>query len=250
MKFRVLLAGALVTTIAAADPLMITVSGTANGQLGTNSFSSSPFTFILRTYTSLLKTESPFMSPLGLIDTPRGTPTAFTIADVGSGTFMDDQQVFVDPNQRVFGGGIGFAHFQDIVLAALGSPNLIGYDLMEDIGPLAGIPLFVSTGTSFQTSAGPLSFSWVYSVSFAVVVNPVAPPVTPSITGIALLASNPGAPAAPGAPILISGTNLGTGSGDVSSITIGGKASPVLDFVSSSICSRRFLSIFRSGTQR
>jgi uncharacterized protein (TIGR03437 family) len=235
MKFRILLAGALVTTIAAADPLMITVSGTANGQLGTNSFSSSVFTFILRTDTSLLKSESPYMqSPLGLIDTPRGTPATFNIAGVGSGTFMDDQQVFVDPNQRVFGGGIGFAHFQDIVLVSLGSLKLVGFDLMENIGPLTGTPLFVSTGTSFQTSAGPLSFSWVYSVSFAVVVNPAAPPVTPSITGIALPAGNPGAPAAPGSPILISGTNLGTGSGDVSSITIGGKASPVLEFVSSS----------------
>ena len=234
MKFRVLLAGALLTTIAGADPLMITVTGTANGQLGTNSFSSSAFTFILRTDTSLLKTESPFLSPLGLIDTPRGTPTTFAIAGVGSGAFMDDQEVFVDPNQRVFGGGIGFAHFQDIVLVSLGSPKLIGYDLMENIGPLTAIPLFVSNGTSFQTSAGPLSLSWVYSVSFAVIVNPAAPSVTPSITGIALPAGNPAAPVAPGTPILITGANLGTGSSDVPSITIGGKASPVLDFVSSS----------------
>jgi uncharacterized protein (TIGR03437 family) len=239
MTFRVLLAGALVTTIAVADPLMITVSGTANGQLGTNSFSSSAFTFILRTDTTLLKTQTPFVFPqgpdlLGLVGTPRGTPTTFTIAGVGSGTFMDDQQVFVDPNQRPFGGAIGFAHFQDVVLVAIASPKLVGYDLMENIGPLTGPTVLASPGTSFQSSAGPLSISLFYSVTFNVVVNPAPSPVTPTITGIALPAGNPGAPAAPGTPILITGMNLGASSSDVAAITIGGKASPVLNFVSSS----------------
>src|SRR5258708_27302058 len=114
----------LVTTVASADPLVITVSGTASGKLGANSFSSSMFTFTLTTDTKLLKTNK----DIGITDTPIGTPTTFTIVGVGSGMFTDDQQVFVDPMQRSFGGAIGFAHFETILLVVLESQQLVGYD--------------------------------------------------------------------------------------------------------------------------
>jgi uncharacterized protein (TIGR03437 family) len=86
----------------------------------------------------------------------------------------------------------------------------------------------------YQTTAGPLSFSAVPTVSFTVVINPPPPPVTPSITGVNLAAGNAAASPSPGAPILITGMNLGTGAGDVASFTIGGKTAPVLNFISQS----------------
>ena len=230
MRFRLLLLETLVMAVAAADPLTIIVSGTASGQLGTTSFVSSTFTFIVTTDTRFLKTETTD----GIIDTPRGSPATFSIDGVGSGTFMDDQHIFVDPERfpQFSGGGIGFRHFQSAVLVALGSPQLVGYNLDRSIGPLTGTPLFFSTGTSFMSTAGPLSFSSVNPVSFTVVLNPAPPPVAPSITGIALPAGNAGASPAPGVPLLITGANLGTGASDVASLTIGGKAAPVISFLS------------------
>jgi uncharacterized protein (TIGR03437 family) len=147
---------------------------------------------------------------------------------------MDDQQIFVDPMQRGFGGAIGFAHFEGIFLFVLASQQLVGYDFSGNIGPLTGVPLAVSTATFFQTTAGPLTFTAVTTVSFTVVLNPPAPPVTPSITGVNLAAGNAAASPSPGSPILISGMNLGTSADDVASVTIGGKAAPVLNFINTS----------------
>src|SRR5690349_19648786 len=103
MRVRLLLLETLVAVSVAAAPVTITVSGTASGKVGTTSFSSSTFTFILTTDTSLLKTQNETQ----IIDTPRGTPATFSIDGVGSGMFMDDQQIFVDPRPVIFGNSGG-----------------------------------------------------------------------------------------------------------------------------------------------
>jgi uncharacterized protein (TIGR03437 family) len=67
-----------------------------------------------------------------------------------------------------------------------------------------------------------------------VTVALAAPPVLPpSITAINLPINNL-LQLAPGDPMLITGTNLGTGSSDVAAITIGGEAAPVISFLSAS----------------
>jgi uncharacterized protein (TIGR03437 family) len=234
MRFRLLLLETLVAVIAAADPLAITMSGTGSGKVGTTSFLSSTFTFIFTTDTSLLKTGKT-SGRMGIVGTPQGTPATFSIAGVGSGTFTDDQEIFVDPFPYPFGGVIGLAHFQEFsVLVVQASPQLVGYDLLRNIGPLSGLPLEEFPAAIFQTTAGPLSFSSINFISVTVVLNPAPPPITPSITSIALPAGSASGRPSPGVPILITGANLGAGTGDVASITIGGKAAPLLNFISPS----------------
>ena len=233
MILRLLVLGTAFVAIGVGDPVAITVTGTGSGMLGATSFTSSIFTFVLTTDTHLLKMEP---NPLirGIIETPSGTPTTFSIAGVGSGTLTDNQQIFVDPNleTQIGGGGIGLRHFEDVLLVVLGSLQLVGYDFSRNIGPLTGTPAVISSGTSFQSTAGALSFSFISTVSFTIVLNPPLPPVVPSISGFSLPAGTAGAHPSPGGPILISGMNLGTGPSDVASIVIGGKAAPVLNFVS------------------
>jgi uncharacterized protein (TIGR03437 family) len=229
MILRISFIGSVVWALAAANPLTITVNGTARGMLGTTSFPSSAFTFTMSTDTSLLQTDK-----LGIINTPIGTATTFSIADAGSGTFTDDQHLFVDPNSSGGLGGIGFRHFQNIVLIAIVSPKLVDYTLTTNLGPLTEMPYILSTGTSFRTSAGLLSFTYVNPVTFTVVVGTAPTPLTPSITGVGLPAGNAGAHLAPGVPITVTGANLGTGINDPATITVGGKSAPVLGAISTS----------------
>jgi len=67
-----------------------------------------------------------------------------------------------------------------------------------------------------------------------VTISVATPPVlTPSVASISLPIGNL-PQLASGAPMLINGANLGTGSSDVASISIGGETAPVLSFLNSS----------------
>ena len=195
---RFLALGALVVGIAAANPLTITITGSASGSLGTTRFSSATFTFTLTTDTSQL--VKPPCCP-GDTDTPSGTPTTFTITGVGSGTLTDNQVVFVDPN-----GTAGLAHYNDGDMLDLDSTAFSGYAMATSKGPISGQP-FIGQNPIFGTSMGPLSISGAGTITFTFTVS--AAPAGPTITAVKD-EFGIGTNLTAGMPIIINGTNFGT----------------------------------------
>lgn len=227
MISRLLLLGSLVAFCAAADPLSITISGTGSGSLGGRAFTAASFTFTLTTDTSGVS-KPPCCSTL---DTASGSPTTFSIGNVGSGNLTDNQAVFVSPNSYI----IGLAHFNDGDVVDLSNISLSGYDFKKSLGPLTGTPSFVGSCpgvdcSAFQTSAGTLTFSSISTVTFNIVVGPpaTAAPIISKVvdraTGTARLS--------PGVPLEITGTGLGTSASDAPTFTIAGKPAPILSFIS------------------
>ncbi len=118
----------------------------------------------------------------------------------------------------------------------LKDPALNGYRFGGSIGPLSGTPSFVGSCpgidcTGYQTSAGAFNFSSVSMVTFTIKVGAAtAPPAITKIVDIGAFNTR----FAPGMPIEITGTNLGTSASDPATITVGGKPLPILFFVNSS----------------
>src|SRR2546426_7043039 len=79
MRCQLVLLGSLLTGLAAADPLTITISGTGSGTLGGKTFSVTAFTITLTTDTKLV-VKPPCCDTR---DTPAGTTATFSIAGVG-----------------------------------------------------------------------------------------------------------------------------------------------------------------------
>ncbi len=219
---RLILLAALTAAFAIGNPLTITLTGNGSGKLGSTFFNSASFVFTLTTDTTLL-TKPPCCFT---VDTPAGTPATFSIAGAGSGTLMDNQVVFVDPNTNA----IGLAHFNDGDLFDLVDRAFAGYKLDMSLGPVTGPPSFVSSNVALMTSAGALNFTSISTVTFNAVVS--AAPPAPSITAINVPVSN-ATHVSPGSPIYITGTNLGISATDLATISIGGKAAPVSSLTSS-----------------
>src|SRR5258707_14794356 len=103
---RFLALGALTVALASANPLTITITGSASGSLGNARFTSATFKFTVIGDTSVLVNPS---CCSGDVETAAGAPTTFTINGVGSGTLTDNQVVFIDPAT----GTAGLAHAND-----------------------------------------------------------------------------------------------------------------------------------------
>ncbi|MDQ6760498.1 MAG: hypothetical protein M3Z32_11645 [Acidobacteriota bacterium] len=73
--------------------------------MNVQAFTAAQLTFTMTTDTSAVS-KPPCCNTL---DTPSGSPTTFSIANVGSGNLTDIQSVFVFPTSNV----IGLAHFND-----------------------------------------------------------------------------------------------------------------------------------------
>jgi uncharacterized protein (TIGR03437 family) len=216
------------TMIVFAAPLTITLSGTGSGTLNGKPFVQSTFTFTLTTDTNLI-VKPPCCNSR---DTPRGTPTSFSITGAGSGTLTDDQAVFAIGSDVV----VGLAHFNGADMIDFVDPRLANYALTSSVGPLTGGPSFVGSCpgpdcTSFLTSAGLLNFSTVTTVTFNAVVG--TPPITPSIASVGDQATQ-STQLTPGMPVQVRGSGLGTGSADALTVTIAGKAAPILQYISES----------------
>ena len=227
MISRILSLASLVAISAFADPLTITISGTGSGALNGITFTAAQFTFTMTTDTSKV-VKPPCCTTL---DTASGSPTTFSIANAGSGTLTDNQAVFVSPTSYI----IGLAHFNDGDIVDLSDISLSGYTFNKSLGPLTGTPSFVGKCpgidcSGFQTSAGPLNFSLIGTVTFNIVVGPAttaAPVISKALdraTGSARLAA--------GVPLEITGTGLGTSGSDAPTFTIAGKPAPILQFIS------------------
>lgn len=125
------LAFALVAGFASASPITLTFTGTADGMLGTTSFTQQEFTIIFTTDTS--DVVHPSAIPVDW-STPMGTLASFVITGVSTGTFIDDQAVFVHPSPE---NDIGIWHYNAADWVAKTESAFASYDLQSSIGPIS-----------------------------------------------------------------------------------------------------------------
>src|ERR1700716_4089988 len=125
MKTRFALLLSLALSVASAETLRITFSGTGAGALNGQAFASTTFTFNMTIDTTLVTKPMCCDS----LDTQSGAPTTFTITGVGSGTLNDNQVIFIFPNT----GALGLAHFNDGDVIDIQSPLLKNYKLDSSI---------------------------------------------------------------------------------------------------------------------
>ena len=245
MISRLLLVGTFGAVLAAANPLIITVSGIGSGSLGDNKFTSAAFTFTLSTDTTLVA-KPPHNDTK---DTPSGTKATFSIAGLGNGTLTGNQAIFISPSD----GWIGLAHYNDGDLIDLQDNALIGYTFGASIGPLTGKPSFVgacpggSDCTSFNTSAGFIKFSSVSTVTFTIVVGTAQ---TPAITNVVNGASfKPGIQG--NSWITVQGTNLSASTRiwDAATEIINGNLPTTLDGVSATVNGKAAVVYYISSNQ-
>ncbi len=215
---RFLALGALMVALAPANPLTITITGSASGNLGNTRFTNAKFKFTVTADTSAL--VNPSCCP-GDVETASGTPTSFTIDGVGSGTLMNDNQtVFVDPAQ----GTVGLAHANDDDMVDLDDPTFVGYKLLTSKGPVTG-PGFLGFHPAFNSSAGAISFSGLsgnVTFTFTVSAAPAGPTIT-SVTDEFGVGKNLTA----GMPITITGMGFGTDPQNLPVVKIKGETAPV-----------------------
>ena len=102
MTVRLLLLAGMLSAFAGAEPITMTFSGVADGELGGAAFSQQQFTLTFTSDTNLV--GHPCMNCTDENDwvTPSAIDGAFSIAQVGSlfnvmGVFEDDQGVFANP---------------------------------------------------------------------------------------------------------------------------------------------------------
>ena len=179
---RLLFVGILLSRIAVGDPLTVIFHGIGSGTLGSETFTSSAFTFTFTSDTSLLTTQLAWPND---ISTPEGTPASFTIDAIGSGSLTDGQAVFVNPTTD----DVGIWIFSPPDFLTLGNSAFAIYDLSTNLGPINGTPS--ATSAFLPTSIGNnelLSFTSVSNLTFtaAVGAHSVPEPSTLGMVGLAL----------------------------------------------------------------
>ena len=92
---------------------------------------------------------------------------------------------------------------------------------------------FVATAASAQLVFSTFEQGSELGLDYLTIAVAVPPVLTPSLAAISSPIGN-FPQLAPGAPMLITGANLGTGPNDVATISIGGESAPVLSFLNSS----------------
>ncbi len=165
MKRRLLFTGLLLTALASADPLTITFSGTGSGSVGGVGFDSAPFIFTFDSNTDLI--AKPSCCPPDS-STPEGTPATFWIDDIGSGTFISDQAVFVNPSPAEL--NVGIWHYNEPDWLVLNSQAFATYDLKTNLGPVLS-PVAYAFSEPFGTSKGLLYLNSAAGVTYTAVVG-------------------------------------------------------------------------------
>jgi PEP-CTERM motif len=142
----VLLACGLVPLKAVAGPITYTATFTAAGTVNGNPFDA-VVTFTLSSDTTLVFGNCDGVP--GIFCTPNGV-AGVSIQGIGSGTFTDPFNVFV--NQGVAVAGFTDDAIEDIL--DLSNPAFSTYDLKSAIGPLPSSYFFVDTGASLGSTLG------------------------------------------------------------------------------------------------
>ncbi len=165
MNGKLLFAGLLLTALAGADPLTVTISGTGSGSVGGNAYNSAAFTFTFESDTNLITTPSCCTTAF---TTPGGTPATFWIAGIGSGTLTGDQAVFANPSPNELAAGIWHYNVSDWLSAS--SNAFANYRLSTSLGPVSSSMAF-AFNDSFPSSMGTLTLSSVSGVTYKAVVG-------------------------------------------------------------------------------
>ena len=165
MNRRLLIAGLLLTALASADPLTITISGTGSGSVAGNSYNSAAFTFTFESDTNLITTPSCCATAF---TTPGGTPATFWIAGIGSGTLMGDQAVFANPSPNELAAGMWHYNVSDWL--TFSSSAFANYHLSTSLGPVSS-PVAFAFNDSFPSSMGTLTLSSASGVTYTAIVG-------------------------------------------------------------------------------
>jgi PEP-CTERM motif len=142
----VLLACGLIPLKAVAGPITYTATFTAAGTVNGNPFDA-VVTFTLSSDTTLVFGNCDGVP--GIFCTPNGV-AGVSIQGIGSGTFTDPFNVFV--NQGVAVAGFTDDAIEDIL--DLSNPAFSTYDLKSAIGPLNSSFFFVDTGQALGSTLG------------------------------------------------------------------------------------------------
>jgi hypothetical protein len=142
---------------AKASPITYTESATVIGSLNGVSFTGELLTLTGTGDTANVSLQPPFTNIF--INDP--ITATFSLAGVGSGTFLGDSSVFDNQNPRP---GVGFLSGGTAVLDTL-NVAFASYDLTTSIGPITGSPL-LNPGIEFPTSLGALILTSSSDVTF------------------------------------------------------------------------------------
>ena len=181
MKRKLLFTGLLLTALASADPLTITFSGTGSGSVGGVAFDSAAFIFTFDSDTNLIGKPS-CCAPDS--STPEGTPATFWIDDIGTGTFIGDQAVFVNPSPAEL--NVGILHYNEPDWLVLNSQAFATYDLKTNLGPILS-PVAYTFGEPFGTTKGLIYMNSAAGVVYSAVVSSGVGASVPEPSSMALL---------------------------------------------------------------
>jgi len=186
MISRLILFG--VAALASASPITLTFTGTADGVLGSTSFTQADFTLVFNSDTDLV------MQPVSVPEdwsTPSGTPATFMIlispTMMLSGSFTDDQAVFAHPDPE---DDIGIWHFASPDWLAKKNTVFGTYDLKSSLGPISdGVNAWPgifpnpevpgSSDAGFSTTLGNFVLSDVSALTFTADVAAPGSDATP-----------------------------------------------------------------------
>ncbi len=172
-----LLGGSVGQTI--ASPITYTVEGTATGTLGTNAFIDALVTVTFTGDTSNVVNQGG-----GFFSNSIGTATV-TVAGVGTATFTDSMQAFVN---QTYGppaaAGIGDITQGGSVFDTLNT-QFATYDLTTPLGPVSG-GSFIRPDLSFNTTLGLFNLSLSQSSTFTATTAVVPEPATLALFGLGL----------------------------------------------------------------
>jgi|GEM_PF-2765377 len=176
--FKICLSVALMTSGASAANITYEFSGVASGNLNGVDFQDAAFVIDLTGDTSA--------ATGGATSTNAASSVTFTIAGVGSGSFLDLYQVFV--NKAV--GAVGFSlasDGQDRVDVFDPAFNL--YDLTTAIGPIStSTDFFIGQFSGDPTTAGPINLDSGTQVTFQAILAATVPePSTFALAGLGMV---------------------------------------------------------------
>ena len=186
MVLRIAALTLLVSGTALCDTIIFTIQGTGSGTVGSTAFNNAAFTFSVTTNTALI-TSFTFPDGENGFETPAVSAAGITIGGFGSGTFTDEEQLFVSNTLNTVGltdiaSGGGSMDLLDGTNTALGT-----YNLESSIGPLTLSDIVaLNQFIDVATSLGSVTFTAATNVVFTASEVQVPEPATWTLGGAGL----------------------------------------------------------------
>ena len=186
MVLRIAALTLLVSGTALCDTIIFTIQGTGSGTVGSTAFNNAAFTFSVTTNTALI-TSFTFPDGESGFETPAVSAAGITIGGFGSGTFTDEEQLFVSNTLNTVGltdiaSGGGSMDLLDGTNTALGT-----YNLESSIGPLTLSDIVaLNQFIDVATSLGSVTFTAATNVVFTASEVQVPEPATWTLGGAGL----------------------------------------------------------------